>query len=314
MGQQFVEVERPALRPLPMERFPFFHEAQRKVSRDGHVEVARAYYSVPPEYLGHTVWVRWDARLVRVFNQQMQQITLHARHEPGKFSTQAAHIAPEKIHGVERGVEHLMKKVRLIGPDTTAWAEAMLVARGIEGTRVLLGVIALTKKHAVGTIERACRVALSHGEFGVRAIRTLAVKQPEAVQATLPFLDEHPLIRPLDDYAQTVADALQRKSDRIAGTATSNTDSMLRDHSVVRLQRHGRANEFVQDEQRQNPDGQNHQGLRDTSVDAGIHPPGSGYSLPGCSPAEPDSASPDRSSLRPLFPSLPGESADESAE
>jgi transposase len=313
VGQVFVEVERPALRPLPLERFPCFHEAQRKVSRDGHVEVARAYYSVPPEYLGHTVWVRWDARLVRVFNQQMHQITLHVRHEPGKFSTQDAHIAPEKIHGVERGVEFQMKKVRLIGPATTAWAEAMLVARGIEGTRVLLGVIALTKKHTVEAIEGACRVALSHGEFGVRAIRLLAVKQPEAVQATLPFLDEHPLIRPLDDYAQTVADALQRKSDRVAAKARPNGEPMPQGNSGVRLQRHDRANEFVVPEH-QNPDGENHQGSRDISDNSRIHPPGSGYSLPGCSPAEPDSASPDHFSLRPLFPPLPGEFFDESAE
>lgn len=63
VGQLFVEVEQPALRPLPLERFPFFHEAQRKVSRGGHIEVARAYYSIPPEYLGHMLWVRWDARL-----------------------------------------------------------------------------------------------------------------------------------------------------------------------------------------------------------------------------------------------------------
>jgi hypothetical protein len=34
---------------LPPERFPFFHEGRRVVGRDGHFEVAKAYYSVPPE-------------------------------------------------------------------------------------------------------------------------------------------------------------------------------------------------------------------------------------------------------------------------
>ena len=66
--------ERPSLLPLPLERFPSFHEAQRKVNRDGHVEVAKAYYSMPPEYLGRTVWVRWDARLVRIFNHRFEQV------------------------------------------------------------------------------------------------------------------------------------------------------------------------------------------------------------------------------------------------
>jgi transposase len=95
VGRVFVESERPALCPLPRERFPCFQEAPRKVNRDGHVEVAKAYYSVPPEYLGRSVWARWDARLVRIFNQRFQQIAVHVRHEQGRFSTHAQHLAPE---------------------------------------------------------------------------------------------------------------------------------------------------------------------------------------------------------------------------
>jgi hypothetical protein len=60
VGKVFREAERPALSPLPPERFAMFQEAPRKVSRDGHIEVAKAYYSAPPEYLGRHVWARWD--------------------------------------------------------------------------------------------------------------------------------------------------------------------------------------------------------------------------------------------------------------
>jgi hypothetical protein len=58
VGKVFAEVERAALLPLPVGRFPCFQEGARTVHRDGHVEVARAYYSVPPEYLGRKVWAR----------------------------------------------------------------------------------------------------------------------------------------------------------------------------------------------------------------------------------------------------------------
>src|SRR5215469_12032019 len=77
VGSHFLAVERPALQPLPLERFPCFQEAQRVVHRDGHVEVDKAYYSVPPEYLARTVWVRWDGRMVRIFNERFEQITVH---------------------------------------------------------------------------------------------------------------------------------------------------------------------------------------------------------------------------------------------
>jgi transposase len=307
VGQVFDEVERPILLPLPPERFPSFQEAQRIVSRDGHIEVVRAYYSVPPEYLGRTVWVRWDARLVRVFNDRLEQIAVHARHEQGRFSTQAAHIAREKISGLERGAKWLLQKVQLIGPHSSAWSEAMLTARGIEGTRVLLGLIALTKKHSSDVLEQACKTALAHGEFRLRALRRLIVRQPELVQAALPFLDEHPLIRPLEDYAQIVASALSRKEParqepaRKAPQQSPETRAAAAREGKVRFLRNGRADEC----QQKDPDGQSRQGLRD------IHPPGSGESSSGCSPAGPDSALPDSSSLRPPFPPLPGESGHE---
>jgi Mu transposase, C-terminal domain len=53
-------VHQEALLALGTDRFPLFAESKRKVNRDGHVEVAKAYYSVPPEYLGRQVWARWD--------------------------------------------------------------------------------------------------------------------------------------------------------------------------------------------------------------------------------------------------------------
>ena len=93
----FAERECQALLPVPPERFAFFHEGQRTVNRDGHVEVDKAYYSVPPEYLSRRVWVRWDGRLVRVFNARMEQIAVHAQHEPGRFSTDVKHIASRKV-------------------------------------------------------------------------------------------------------------------------------------------------------------------------------------------------------------------------
>jgi hypothetical protein len=55
-------VERVALQPIPPQRFTDFREARRIVHQNGHIEVERIYYSVPPEYLGRGVWGRWRVR------------------------------------------------------------------------------------------------------------------------------------------------------------------------------------------------------------------------------------------------------------
>src|SRR5262249_12981973 len=183
VGKVFVEVERAALLHLPAGRFPCFSEGQRTVNRDGHVEVERAYYSAPPEYLGRRLWVRWDGRLVRLFNQRFEQIAVHVQREAGRFSTLPQHIADEKISGVERGAEWLLQRVQRIGQHSTAWAEGVLAARGVEGVRVVQGLLSLAKRYRSRQLERACQIAHSYGAQRLRTIRQLiaphVAPQPE---------------------------------------------------------------------------------------------------------------------------------------
>lgn len=207
-GKVFAEVERAALSPLPLDRFPCFQEAQRIVSRDGHVEVAKAYYSAPPEYVGRRVWARWDGHVVRIFNKELQQIAIHAQREPGRFATDDRHIVAEKRGGIERGTAWWLRKARSIGADTGRWAEAMLQQRGIPGVRVLMGLVSLTNKHTDTAVDQACRVAQSHGVYRLRIIRELLKRQaPE--QEQFDFIQEHPLIRSLADYGQLVHNAFE---------------------------------------------------------------------------------------------------------
>jgi transposase len=212
VGAHFVS-ERPALQPLPTERFPCFQEARRVVHRDGHVEIDRAYYSVPPEYLARQVWARWDGRLVRIFNDRFEQIAVHAQHEPGRFSTQSQHIASPKISGVERGTAWLLGQVRRLGPHSSRWAEAMIAARGVEGVRVLQGLLNLAGRHPCAAIEHACDIALSHGAYRLRTLRALIERQGPR-QEQLPFVEEHPLIRDLSAYGQFVHDIFQKEVKR----------------------------------------------------------------------------------------------------
>lgn len=213
VGACFETAERPALQPLPLERFPFFHEVRRTVHRDGHVEVDHAYYSVPPEYLARHVWVRWDARIIRVFNERMEQVALHVKHEPGRFSTQEKHIVSEKISGVERGAAWQLGRVRRIGPISTSWAEAVITVRGVEGVRVVQGLLSLANRHPAAQIERACEVASSYGSYRLKTIRALIARQPPQ-QELLPWLTEHPLIRSLSEYQQLVHTSFQKEPSR----------------------------------------------------------------------------------------------------
>jgi transposase len=234
VGTYFLTAERPALQQLPRERFPCFQEARRLVHRDGHVAVERAFYSVPPEYLARPVWVRWDSRLVRIFNDRLEQIALHVHHEPGRFSTQSQHISGLKISGVERGTVWLLNQVRRLGPHSLRWSEAMLQARGVEGVRVLQGLLNLAHRHPCAAIEHACDIALSHHAYRLRTLRYV-IEREVPRQQELPFLEEHPLIRDLADYGRFVRDAFRKEVQLPTGSRATPPSTDLNPVAPVSL-------------------------------------------------------------------------------
>ena len=211
----FEEVERSALLALPINRFPSFEEGKRRVNRDGHVEVAKAYYSVPPEYLGRDVWVRRESHVIRIFNQRFEQIAFHIPGVPGKFGTQDPHVDERKRSGIERGAAYNLNKASLIGPRTGQWAEQMIQQRGIEGIRPLLGLLSLSKRHRADDIESACELALGHGAYRLRTIRKLLKRQGDR-QERFEFMEEHPIIRSLSEYGR-----LARSAFAYAGETSS---------------------------------------------------------------------------------------------
>ena len=198
VGTYFLQAERPALQPLPATLFPCFVEAKRMVHRDGYVAFRQSYYSAPPEYVGREVWVRAEARLVRLYNLRFEPIGVHARAEPGRFATADAHIHSHKRVIIERGADYVRERCRLLGAQCGAWAEGLLAQRGPLGLRVLQGLLALAREHPIAVLEHACGRAVHLGLWRLRDVRRLVQHGEQVVQVD--FLQAHPLIRDLSHY------------------------------------------------------------------------------------------------------------------
>ncbi len=121
---ELFKLEKPFLTPLPASLFPCFQEAPRSVHRDGHVEVAKAYYHVPPEYLRRDVWVRFDSREVRIFIQDkvgaLKQIQIHRRLQPGQF-TNARGIGGGQ-GSLQANMDYWLKRACNLGFSCEQWA------------------------------------------------------------------------------------------------------------------------------------------------------------------------------------------------
>jgi hypothetical protein len=84
----------------------------------------------------------------------------------------------------------------------------MIKAQGIEGVRVLQGLLSLAGRDRVSAIEQTCELALGYGAFYLRTIRALIERQAPQHEL-LPFVSDHPMIRPMSKYGQFVHDAFR---------------------------------------------------------------------------------------------------------
>jgi transposase len=194
------EEERPHLQGLPDSLFPSYQEAKRNVHRDSYVEVARSFYEVPAEYVGHQVWVRWDNRCVRVFNQRMEQIQIHTRVESGRFSRV---LGAAGLHApVISSCRYWISRAGVLGEECGQWAQGAFELRGAESLRSIMGLCGLIRNHSATAINGACSKALKAGTYRFKDLRRLIGEQSE--QRIFAFADNHPLIRDLTVYSHFI--------------------------------------------------------------------------------------------------------------
>jgi transposase len=206
---QLFALEKPSLQPLPNSLFACFREGPRSVHRDGHVEVEKAFYHVPPEYLRQDVWVRFDSREVRIFTKNcdgsLRQIQVHRRLEPGQF-TNARGIGGGQ-GSLQANLNYWLKRASALGPSCEGWARAVAQNRSIGGIRTLMGLVSLVDRHSFPAVNRACERALAKGTWRLRDVRALL--QAKEIQTQITFEEHHPLIRNLSEYGIFVRNQTQ---------------------------------------------------------------------------------------------------------
>jgi transposase len=201
--QHFLEVERPALRPLPGERFSLFSVGTRSVHDDGHVEVMAAFYSVPHTLVGREVRVHWDAHLVRIYLDGVA-IAVHTRIEAGCWSTRPEHRPTHKPARQEAYEQTQLARLAKIGPQALAWATEAVKERDVRAYRLLQGVIRLTRAHPKERVDWACGTALERRAFRYQTLKRLT--EEAAARAQGPRLHQrHEVIRDLSEYGELLA-------------------------------------------------------------------------------------------------------------
>ena len=192
------EEERPALGPLPLEPFRYYQYGRRSVHLDGCVEVASAYYSAPPGWIGRRIDVQWDDIHVRLLDPDTGQLLReHLRTSRGWHRIAAddrpARIPPKTLA--------LLAAAKRAGPAISTVCDHIHRHEGAAGVRRILGVLSLVKKHGPAVVEDAATGAL---ELGVPTYRFLKRYLDRHPVAPLSLRQVDPLIRELTVYRDLI--------------------------------------------------------------------------------------------------------------
>lgn len=192
----FIEIEKPALRPLPVERFDIYnYKTPTKVHIDYHVEVEKSYYSVPYTLISENVDVKYNTRVVQIYHKN-RRVASHLRsNKKGEFITDSRHIPHEHRQYLEWTPERIKKWGAGIGSHTRMMMQRIMDSRKYpeHGFRNCLGIIRLSKKYTPERVENACKRALAVDAYSYRSVKSILERGLDKVV----YLDEQKEAEPI---------------------------------------------------------------------------------------------------------------------
>jgi len=169
------QLDRPALRPLPAERYVFAESNKARVNIDYHVEVAHHYYCVPHALVGRQLDVRLTATPVECIYRG-QRVASHVRSPlRGRHTTADEHM-PEKHRKMGQwSPERFIRWAGTIAPDTAALIDNVLRSRRHpqQAFRSCLGILRLASSDGEDRLEAAAGRALALGSNRYRSVESV---------------------------------------------------------------------------------------------------------------------------------------------
>jgi transposase len=168
----FDEIERAALKKLPVDPYVYAEWKECKVGLDYHVEVDQHYYSVPHALLRETVWVRITARTIEVLHLG-KRIAAHMRSSAHrKHTTVRDHMPSSHRRYADWTPERITRQAGEIGRNTAILVDTIMRERAHpeQGFRACVGIIRLVKSCGRERLEAACGRAL---EIGARSFTSV---------------------------------------------------------------------------------------------------------------------------------------------
>jgi transposase len=202
----FVELDQPALKPLPSQPYEFARWQKARVHIDYHVEFDKHYYSVPYRLMGKEVEVRATEKMVEIYYQRQLRAAHLRSCLPGRYSTRHDHMPPAHQAVAGWSPQRFQRWAQEIGPQTSQLIATVLDGRRHpqQAYRTCLGILGLGKRYGNGRLEAACGRAASAGIRSYKGVHNILKHQLDRLETDQPAatsLPPHANIRGQNYYS-----------------------------------------------------------------------------------------------------------------
>jgi transposase len=198
--QQFEELERSALQPLPAYRYEFKQQSIVTVMKNGHVCLGadRHYYSVPYKYIGKKIKILFTSLLVEIYYQYEKIATHQREHRKYHYTTKDEHLASAHRYVSDWTPEKFMEDAKEIHQDVAEYISHVIAGKQHpeQAYKSCAGILSLCRKVGPTRLLLACRRAHSYGVYNYPIILQILEKKldhlsEEEQQQSLKMPDHH---------------------------------------------------------------------------------------------------------------------------
>ena len=219
---QWMENEKLALQPLPVENYEFAKWGKVRAGTDYYVKVDGHSYSVPNQYRSHEFEYRLTSTQIDLFYKRKLIVTYERSFVKGESTTEKSHRTAAHNAIAIWDPEAALSWARSIGPSTEKLFVIKLpkLNNHLFGYRFVNAIKKLANTFGVERLEEVCTYAMENGVHSSGALRNILAKNLDrlfaASQIGTPIKDpeshktsDHENIRGADYYHQILKDKEQ---------------------------------------------------------------------------------------------------------
>lgn len=191
--EAFESLDRPALKPLPVQPYRFIEIKNVKVNIDYHVQFNKHHYSVPHQYVGEKLELHAGETLIQIYFKGTL-ITAHPAKTGYGMTTNPAHMPKEHSRLHKWTPKRILRWAHHIGVDTEQWVQWQLDSKDHpeQAFKLCLGLLNLSNLYPSTRVNAACKIANKEGLNRLKQIKSILKSNRDQLPEQLDLIVELP--------------------------------------------------------------------------------------------------------------------------